>query len=124
MTMILGGTMPEQLGLDVDSTKSRHTVVTVTGEIDLSTAPQLRDQLLELANDGNNQVIVDLEGVEFIDSTGLGVLVASLNRMRKNDGDLALVCSQARILRVFEITGLTKVFTIYPSLDEIATTSA
>jgi len=116
--------MPEQIGLDVDNTKARHTVVTVTGEIDLSTAPQLREQLLELANGGTSQVIVDLEAVEFIDSTGLGVLVASLNRMRQNDGDLALICSQPSILRVFEITGLTKVFTIYHSLDEIAAASA
>ncbi|MDP9073059.1 MAG: STAS domain-containing protein [Actinomycetota bacterium] len=113
----------DQLGLEVDDSRPDRTVVSITGEIDLSTAPLFRDRLVELANGGSRHVVVDLESVDFIDSTGLGVLVASLTRMRKNGGDMSLVCSQPRILRVFEITGLTKVFTIYRSLDEIGATS-
>ena len=66
---------------------------------------------------GKHQIVVDLEAVDFLDSTGLGVLVGGLKRVRSHDGDLALVCTQRRILKVLEITGLTKVFTIYESVD-------
>ena len=66
---------------------------------------------------GQRSILVDLEGVEFLDSTGLGVLVGGLKRVRSHDGDLALVCTQRRILKVLEITGLTKVFTIHDSVD-------
>jgi anti-sigma B factor antagonist len=74
--------------------------------------------LVDLADSGVSRIIVNLEPVEFLDSTGLGVLVAALNRLRRQDGDVELICSQARILRVFEITGLTRVFTIHPSLED------
>ena len=86
------------------------TVVEVGGEIDVYTAPKLREQLVELVNDGNFHLVVDMEGVDFLDSTGLGVLVGALKRVRSNDGDLYLVCTQPRIRKVFEVTGLTKVF--------------
>jgi anti-sigma B factor antagonist len=112
--------MPPELGLDVDSGHPGYTVLTVEGEVDVYTAPLLRQRLVELADSGVSRIIVNLEPVEFLDSTGLGVLVAALNRMRRQDGDVELVCSQSRILRVFEITGLTKVFTIHQSLDAIA----
>src|ERR1700739_3942381 len=93
------------------------TVVEVGGEIDVYTAPKLREQLVELVNDGSYHLVVDMEGVDFLDSTGLGVLVGGLKRVRAHEGSLSLVCTQARILKVFEITGLTKVFDIYPSID-------
>jgi anti-sigma B factor antagonist len=111
--------MPPELGLATDAHDPDFTVLTVEGEIDVYTAPLLRQKLLDLADDGWSRIIVNLEPVEFLDSTGLGVLVAALNRFRRNDGDVELVCSQPRILRVFEITGLTKVFTIHPSLDDV-----
>lgn len=94
------------------------TVVEVGGEIDVYTAPKLREQLVELVNDGNFHLVVDMEGVDFLDSTGLGVLVGGLKRLRSHDGDLTLVCTQPRILKVFEITGLTKVFAIHTSVDD------
>lgn len=93
------------------------TVVSVKGEIDVYTAPRLREKIVELANDGHYQVVLDLNGVDFLDSTGLGVLVGGLKRLRSHDGDLSLVCNQHRILRVFEITGLTKVFSIYDTVE-------
>ena len=74
-----------------------------------------RERLIELVSQGKHQIVVDLEGVDFLDSTGLGVLVGGLKRLRSHDGDLALVCTQHRILKVFEITGLTKVFSIHDS---------
>ena len=93
------------------------TIIAVGGEIDVYTAPRLRDKITELVADGVYSLIIDMEGVEFLDSTGLGVLVGGLKRVRSHDGDLALVCTQRRILKVLEITGLTKVFAIHDSVD-------
>ena len=93
-------------------------VLTVCGELDLSAAPQLQERLLELADDGHRRIVVDLEGVEFIDSAGLGVLVRGFKRARLHDGDLALVCTRERILKLLEITSLTRVFGVHPSVDE------
>jgi len=62
--------------------------------------------------------VVDLLGVTFLDSTALGVLVGALKRCREAGGDLRLVIAEPRILKVFEITGLTEVFTITPTIDE------
>ncbi|CAM5501088.1 MULTISPECIES: STAS domain-containing protein [Streptomyces] len=94
------------------------TVVEVGGEIDVYTAPKLREQLVELVNDGSYHLVVDMEGVDFLDSTGLGVLVGGLKRVRAHEGSLRLVCNQERILKIFRITGLTKVFPIHQSVDE------
>jgi anti-sigma B factor antagonist len=106
-----------ELGLEVDGTHAPYTVLAVKGEVDVYTAPRLREKLVELVSQGRHRIVVDLEGVEFLDSTGLGVLVGGLKRLRSNDGDLGLVCTQSRILKVFEITGLTKVFSIFDSVD-------
>ena len=92
-------------------------VVAVGGEIDVYTAPKLRDCITELVGAGTYDIVIDLEAVEFLDSTGLGVLVGGLKRLRSHDGDLTLVCTQHRILKVFEITGLTKVFSIFDTVD-------
>ena len=93
-------------------------VVNVEGEIDIYTAPQLRELLINLASKNNYQLIVNLEKVGFLDSTGLGVLVGGLKRVRPYDGSLDLVCTQERILKIFRITGLTKVFGIYQTVDQ------
>jgi len=94
------------------------TVVEVSGEIDVYTAPRLRETLVSLVEAGNYRLIVDMEGVEFLDSTGLGVLVGGLKRVRAHDGGIDLVCTQGRILRIFRITGLSKVFNIFGTVDE------
>jgi anti-sigma B factor antagonist len=94
------------------------SVVSVAGEIDVYTAPSLRERLNDLVASGHYHVIVDLSAVEFMDSTGLGVLVGGLNRVRTHDGTLRLVCAQEKILKVFRITGLTKVFPIFATLTE------
>ncbi|MDQ3592921.1 MAG: STAS domain-containing protein [Actinomycetota bacterium] len=92
------------------------TVVAVGGEIDVYTAPKLREAMVELVNEGRYQLVVDLEQVDFLDSTGLGVLVGGLKRVRANDGNLRVVCTQERLLKIFRITGLTKVFAIHESV--------
>ena len=105
------------LGLDV-SERNGYAILSVRGEVDVYTAPKFRERLIELVSEGKHRIVVDLEGVEFLDSTGLGVLVGGLKRLRSHDGDLLLVCTQGRILKVFEITGLTKVFAIHDTVDD------
>jgi anti-sigma B factor antagonist len=96
-------------------------IVDVEGEIDVYTAPRLRELLIDLVNNGRYQLVVNMEKVEFLDSTGLGVLVGGLKRVRAHDGSLDLVCTQERILKIFRITGLTKVFGIHDTVDEAIT---
>ena len=100
------------------------TVVHVGGEIDVYTAPMLREHLDEHISAGRHQLVVDLEDVPFMDSTGLGVLVGRLKLVRATNGTLRLVCSSERILNVFSITGLDKVFQIFPSVDDALTDTA
>ena len=107
-----------ELTLDVHSETPGFTVIAVGGEIDVYTAPKLRERLVSLVESGSYQLIVDMESVEFLDSTGLGVLVGGLKRVRAHDGSLDLVCTQERILKIFRITGLTKVFGIHNSVDD------
>ena len=94
------------------------TIVAVGGEIDVYTAPKLRDKITELVGAGSYHLVVDMQQVEFLDSTGLGVLVGGLKKVRAHDGSLQLVCNQDRLLKIFRITGLAKVFVIHESADE------
>ena len=107
-----------ELTLDVHSEGAGFTVIAVGGEIDVYTAPKLREKLISLVESGSYQLIVDMEAVEFLDSTGLGVLVGGLKRVRAHDGFIDLVCTQSRILRIFRITGLNRVFTIHNTVAE------
>src|SRR5262245_3295514 len=93
------------------------TVVTVYGELDVATAPELRERLIELVNDGRTRIVLVLDGIDFLDSTGLGTIVGVLKRARTHDGDLRLVCTETRITRLFEITGLDKAVPLLPTLD-------
>ena len=97
------------------------TVVDVTGEIDVYTAPVLREELASLIDSEHADILVNLTGVRFMDSTGLGVLVGALKKVRTVGGDLQLVIDQEKILKVFRITALTQVFTIHSSVDEATT---
>ncbi len=92
-------------------------MVAVEGEIDAYTAPQLRERLNELLEQRRYEILVDLEGVEFMDSTGLGILVGAHKRAKEHDGTVALVSTRPALLRVFSITGLDKVFPIRDSPD-------
>lgn len=94
------------------------TIVEVTGEIDVYTAPALREELSSLIDAENTDLVVDLTQVSFMDSTGLGVLVGALKKVRTLGGDLQLIISQEKILKVFRITALTQVFTIHATLEE------
>jgi len=96
-------------------------VLQVSGEVDAYTAPALREQIADLAVKGAVHLIADLTQVTFLDSTGLGALVGGLKRLREAGGSLQLVISAPRILRIFQLTGLTKVFAIQPSVSQAIT---
>src|SRR5947207_15584415 len=87
-------------------TVAGHKVLEVGGEIDVYTAPQLREHLIALVEGGDRQVVVDLGRVEFLDSTGLGGLVGALKRLRSVDGALSLVFAQERLVKMSRMTGL------------------
>ena len=93
-------------------------VISLAGEVDLYTAPEFKQQLLEVIGQGGTEVVVDFTNTTFIDSTTLGVLVGGVKRLRSNDGQLSLAVSDRNITKIFEITGLDRVFTIYPTRDE------
>ena len=93
------------------------TIIVVGGEIDVYTAPRLRDKITELVAGGVHTLVIDMEAVEFLDSTGLGVLVGGLKKVRAHGGSLQLICTQERLLKIFRITGLAKVFTIHATAE-------
>ncbi|MFN2471459.1 MAG: STAS domain-containing protein [Gaiellaceae bacterium] len=93
-------------------------VIALGGEVDLYTAPEFKQQLLDAIGQGARHVIVDLSETTFIDSTTLGVLVGGVKRLRTNDGQLSLVCSDRNITKIFEITGLDRVFTIHETREQ------
>ncbi len=96
------------------SLETRHedgrTIIEVGGEIDVYTAPRLRDKITELVSGGNYNLVIDMEKVDFLDSTGLGVLVGGLKKVRAHDGSMRLICNQERLLKIFRITGLGEGF--------------
>jgi anti-sigma B factor antagonist len=93
------------------------SVVDVAGEVDVYSAPELAERLNELFDAGDRVVVVDLTAVSFLDSTGLGTLVAGRNRADEAGGQLPLVGSGDRVLKLFRITGLDEVFQIYPTIE-------
>lgn len=108
------------MSFEIDAVASGpHAVVVVKGEIDAHTAPALKERLIGLVGDGIDRLVVDLRGVAFIESVGLGVLVAARKRLRPSDKSLCLVLDPAQtvVRRTFEITGLDKVFPIHPDVE-------
>ena len=94
-------------------------VVAVHGELDLEGAPELRRALIEAIDEHPGRpLVVDLEGVDFIDSAGLGVLVGGLKHAKHGAGDLLLVATGRSVIKVLELTGLTRVFEIHSSRAE------
>jgi anti-sigma B factor antagonist len=92
-------------------------LIAVGGELDMSAAPDLRAALDRAVEDGAVTLVVDLTETTFIDSTGIGVLMAGVQRLRAAGGSLELACSEPNLLRIFEIVGLDRRLTIHPSTD-------
>lgn len=93
-------------------------VIELGGEVDLYTAPEFKERMVELIEAGKKQIVVDLSQATFIDSTTLGVLVGGVKRLRPTGGSLALVCTDDNITKIFEITGLDRVFPIHGSRED------
>ena len=94
-----------------------YTVVTPRGELDLSTVEHFREVLLELIIQGHVHLIIDLDQIDFIDSLGFGALVAARRKARTFKGTVGIVCSAERVLRLFKVTELERVFTIADSVE-------
>ena len=99
-------------------TVADYTVLDVGGEVDVYTAPRLRERLVELIDGGARKVVVDLSRVDFLDSTGLGALIGARRKTHAFMGSFAIVCTQERMLKLFRITSLDKVFAIRDSRSE------
>jgi anti-sigma B factor antagonist len=94
------------------------SVVEVKGEVDLYTAPRLKTLLTDLTGAGRTRIAVEFGGVQFMDSTGLGVLISGLKRCREGGGTLALVAPTEPVRKILGITGLDQVFEIHDDLAE------
>lgn len=109
--------------MDLLSTHVEHrngwVVVTVRGQLDVATAPELRQLLVEAAFSDGQGLVVDLDGLEFIDSMGLGVLLGALKRARTHGTSFALVCTRERVLRLLELTQLTDILPIVDRVEAL-----
>ena len=99
-------------------------VIELGGEVDLYTAPEFKERMVQVIEDGKKHVVVDLSKATFIDSTTLGVLVGGVKRLRPAGGSLTLVCTDQNICKIFEITGLDRVFSIHESREDALSTVA
>jgi anti-sigma B factor antagonist len=109
------------LDLQVTTTQAGSTVVEVGGEIDLNSAPALRDCLNQTINTGSRRLVVDLRQVSFIDSEGLGVLIGARRRLLTHaghDGSIQLICAEGLVLRVLRLSGLDGVFAVHATLAD------
>lgn len=93
------------------------TVLTVAGELDVVGGPDLRQAVMAEVRDGRSNLVLDLTGVDFVDSFGLGVIIGALKRTRLLDGDLRVVVPEPRVRRVFEVCDLDRVFDLHHSVD-------
>ena len=93
-------------------------VIAVKGEIDVETSPQLRECFDKLLAEGEHNYVIDMGGVDFIDSSGLAALVMLFKRVRIGEGDVKLCCIKPEILKIFELTRLNRVFDIFDTRAE------
>lgn len=110
--------------ITIDRRSTAAAVVAVAGDLDLAAAPQLRTHLVELVDAGAREVVVDLTETTFLDSTSLGALVGGVKRLRSVGGELSLVCTDRSLVRIFEITGLDRVFSLHRTLEEALAAAA
>ena len=96
-------------------------IVDVQGEVDVYTAPRLREELHHSLDAGKTRIVVNLADVAYMDSSGLGVLIGALKRAREDSGDLVVAAPNARISRILEVTGLSKIFNVRDSVAEAIT---
>jgi len=111
------------VSLEVQSRKADNgvTVVAPTGRLDVAGAPALKDAISEAVKDGTPRVVIDMEGISFVDSTGLGSVIAALKQIRSSQGDLRLAAPNQQVRVVLELTTLDRVFPYYSTVEEALT---
>jgi anti-anti-sigma factor len=97
------------------------TVVAPTGRLDVAGAPALKDAISEAVKNGTPRVVLDMEGISFVDSTGLGSVIAALKQIRSSQGDLRLAAPNQQVRVVLELTTLDRVFPYYSTVEEALT---
>jgi anti-sigma B factor antagonist len=110
--------MKDDIQLSLTATPGPAAVATVTGEIDLHTAPGLRTRALELIDQGHHHLILDLSGVGFCDSTGLSALIGIWHGAQEADGSLALAAVPDRLMRMLTLTGADSLLPHFPSIAD------
>lgn len=111
--------MADQLSIDVvGEPRPQAKVLALRGTLDMATSPSLRSALLEATEAGKEEIVLDLTRVEYIDSTGLGSLIGAQRRAQEHNGCLRLVVKEGPLSRLFNITGLVRVFGIYSTVDD------
>ena len=95
-----------------------HDILAVRGELDVSTYTTLRSRVGDLIDSGRTNVVLDLAGTEFLDSTALGAMIGGRRRAYAAGGSFAIVCENPQLLRMFTLTKLDKVFSLWPTMDE------
>ena len=107
-----------QFGVELVRAGDEVAVVVLQGEVDIYSATQFKEVMIQSIEEGAKHIVVDLVGVTFIDSTALGVLVSGAKRVRPQNGTLDIACQDENITRIFEITGLDRTFGIYPTREK------
>jgi anti-sigma B factor antagonist len=112
-----------QVTLDVESRKtdSGVTVLAPSGRLDVAGAPALKEAVTEAMKGDQPRLIIDMEGVSFVDSSGLGSVVAALKQVRSSKGDLRLAAPNQQVRVVLELTTLDRVFPYYATVEEALT---
>jgi len=106
------------LEVQTRQTEGGISVVAPTGRLDVAGAPALKDAIEDLTKNGAPKVVIDMEGVSFVDSTGLGSVIAALKRIRNRQGELRLAAPNQQVRVVLELTTLDKVFPYFATLEE------
>lgn len=107
-----------EINIQSEKTSDGISVITVAGELDLYTAPRLKENLLAAMEEDILKIVIDMTGVHFIDSSALGVLIGGVKRLKPKGGKLVLVSTDENVNWIFQITGLNSVFDIYSTRDE------
>jgi anti-sigma B factor antagonist len=107
-----------KLSIATEARSAEEFVIALSGEVDLYTCPEFKQELLGVIGRGAKHVVVDLEATTFVDSTALGVLLRGVQRLRQMDGRLSVACDDPNIRKIFEVTGLDRVFSVYRTREE------
>jgi anti-sigma B factor antagonist len=110
--------MAMDIKVNVKAADDKAFVIEVQGEIDVYTSPRVKESINDLIEKGNYNLVINLEGVRYIDSTGLGVLIGALKKVREHNGRIILICNNPQIKKIFNITGLVKIFEIFKTEEE------